>query len=167
MRTLEYSSPSSVALLPLLVINSSPSAGKTRLYRGRRIDGKRMGTSKRSSPIHSIDYSRVCLVILVRVWLAHLSSEAIITHTLNIFSMLSLMFALKFGRVKRAKSARSFFIRPPLHSKIYLEYLKIDYTSIHIPDEMAYNGKPLSGAAVCRVIQSSHIFLYLQKFHSF
>ena len=77
--------------------------------------------------------------------------------------MLSLIFALKFGRVKRAKSSRSFFIRPPIYSEINLEYLKIDYTSIHISDEMAYNGKPLSGAAVCRVIQSSHIFLNLQK----
>ena len=87
--------------------------------------------------------------------------------TLSIFSMLSQMFALKSDRVKRAKSARSFFIRPPLYSKINLEYLKIDYTSIHIPDEMAYNGKPWSGAAVCRIIQSSFIFLYLQKFYNF
>ena len=67
-------------------------------------------------------------------------------HTLSIFSMLSQMLALKFGWMKRAKLARSFFIRPPLCSKINLEYLKIDYTSIHIPDEMAYNGKPWSGA---------------------
>ena len=66
-------------------------------------------------------------------------------HTLSIFSMLSRMLALKFGRVKRAKSARSFFIRPPLCSKINLEYLKIDDTSTHTPDQMAYNGKPLSG----------------------
>ena len=81
--------------------------------------------------------------------------------------MLGQMLALKFGWMKGAKSARSFFIRPPLYSKINLEYLKIDYTSIHIPDEMAYNGKPLSGAAVCRIIQSSRIFLYLQKFYNF
>jgi hypothetical protein len=65
--------------------------------------------------------------------------------TLSIFSMLSQMFALKFDRVKRAKSARSFFIRPPLCNKTKLEYLKIDYTSIQTPDKMAYNGKPLSG----------------------
>ena len=93
MRTLKYSSPSSVALLPLLVINSSPSAGKKRLYNGCRIDGKCMGTSKRSSPIHYIGQSRVsspihyigqsrvCLIILVRVWLAHLSSKASIAHS--------------------------------------------------------------------------------------
>ena len=67
-------------------------------------------------------------------------------HTLSIFSMLSQMLALKFGWMKRAKSARSFFIsRPPLCSKINLEYLKNDYTSIHTPDQMAYNGKPLGG----------------------
>ena len=89
-------------------------------------------------------------------------------HTLSIFSMLSQMLALKFGWMKGAKSARSFLIRPPpLCSKINLEYLKIDYTSIHTPDKMAYNGKPLSGAAVCRVIQSSHIFLYLRKIYNF
>ena len=88
--------------------------------------------------------------------------------TLLIFSMLSQMFALKFDMVKRAKSARSFFIRPPLYSKINLEYLKIDYTSIiHIPDEMAYNGKPLSGAAVCRIIQSSCIFFIYKSFTIF
>ena len=75
-------------------------------------------------------------------------------HTLSIFSMLSQMFALKFGRVKRAKPARSFFIRPSF-SKINLEYLKIDYTSIHTPDKMAYNGKPLSGRLAAKNIQSS------------
>ena len=75
---------------------------------------------------------------------------------------------MKFGRVKRAKLARSsFFIRPPLYSKIHLEHLKIDYTSIHIPDEMAYNGKPLSGAAVCRIIQSSCIFFIYKSFTIF
>ena len=66
-------------------------------------------------------------------------------HTLSIFSMLGQMLALKFGWMKGAKSARSFFIRPPLCNKNNLEYLKIDYTSIRTPDQMAYNGKPLSG----------------------
>ena len=66
------------------------------------------------------------------------------------------MLALKFGWMKRAKSARSFFIRPPpLCSKINLEYLKIDYTSIHTPDKMAYNCKPLSGRLAAKNIQSS------------
>ena len=76
-------------------------------------------------------------------------------HTLSIFSMLSQMLALKFGWMKRAKSARSFFIRPPLCSKNNLEYLKIDYTSIRTPDQMAYNGKPLSGWWAAKNIQVS------------
>ena len=76
-------------------------------------------------------------------------------HTLSIFSMLSHMLALKFGWMKRAKSAGSFFNRPPLCSKINLEYLKIDYTSIHTPDQMAYNGKPLSGRLAAKNIKIS------------
>lgn len=82
-------------------------------------------------------------------------------HTLSIFSMLSQMLALKFGWMKRAKSARSFFIRPPLCSKINLEYLKIDYTSIQTPDKMAYNGKPLSGRLAASNKQSSYFKLRL------
>jgi len=77
------------------------------------------------------------------------------------------MFTLKFGRIKRAKLALFFFFRPPLSCSNILEYFKIEYASIHIPGKMAYNGKPLSGAAVCRIIQSSCIFLYLQKFYNF
>jgi len=82
-------------------------------------------------------------------------------HTLSIFSMLSQMLALKFGWMKGAKSARSFFIRPPLCSKINLEYLKIDYTSIQTPDKMAYNGKPLSGRLAASNKQSSYFKLRL------
>ena len=70
------------------------------------------------------------------------------------------MLALKFGWMKRAKSARSFFFRPPLCSKINLEYLKM-YTSIHTPDKMAYNGKPLSGRLAAKNIQSSYFKLRL------
>jgi len=69
--------------------------------------------------------------------------------------MLGQMLALKFGWMKGAKSARSFFIRPPLCNNLKLEYLKIDYTSIQTPDKMAYNGKPLSGRLAASNKQSS------------
>ena len=82
-------------------------------------------------------------------------------HTLSIFSMLGQIVALKFGWMKGAKSARSFFIRPPLCNKIKLEYLKIDYTSIQTPDKMAYNGKPLSGRLAASNKQSSYFKLRL------
>ena len=82
-------------------------------------------------------------------------------HTLSIFSMLGQMLALKFGWMKGAKSARSFFIRPPLCNNLKLEYLKIDYTSIQTPDKMAYNGKPLSGRLVASNKQSFHFKLRL------
>ena len=83
-------------------------------------------------------------------------------HTLSIlFSMLGQMLALKFGWMKGAKSARSFFIRPSLCNNLKLEYLKIDYTSIQTPDKMAYNGKPLSGRLAASNKQSSYFKLRL------
>ena len=82
-------------------------------------------------------------------------------HTLSIFSMLGQMLAMKFGWMKGAKSARSFFIRPPLCNKIKLEYLKIEYTSIQTPDKIAYNGKPLSGRLAASNKQSSYFKLRL------
>ena len=132
-------------LLCCAASSSSPNAnaGRKRLYNSRRIDGKCMGTSKRSSLIQSIDWSRVCLILLVRVLLAHLSSKA---------SIINSQFS---GWIKRAKSACSFFVRPPLCSKINLEYLKIDYTSIRTPDQMAYNGKPLGGWWSAKNVQIS------------
>ena len=76
-------------------------------------------------------------------------------HTLSIFSMLGQMLALKFGWMKGAKSARSFFIRPPLCNNLKLEYLKIDDASIHTPDQIAYNGNPLSGRLAAKNVQIS------------
>ena len=84
-------------------------------------------------------------------------------HTLSIFSMLGQMLALKFGWMKGAKSARSFFIRPPLCNNLKLEYLKIDYTFIQTPDKMAYNGKPLSGRLAASNKQSSYFKLRLLR----
>ena len=76
--------------------------------------------------------------------------------------MLGQIVVLKFGWMKGAKSARSFFIRPPLLcNKVKLEYLKIDYTSIQTPDKMAYNGKPLSGRFAASNKQSSYFKLRL------